>query len=99
MAFTTAACSLHIDLKLPRTPITPLHEPEKAEGFLVWGGASSVGSAIIQLARNSGFKVFETASKKHEAYLKSLGAYEVFDYHVCSSHCMYAIVIFLLEYI
>jgi NADPH:quinone reductase-like Zn-dependent oxidoreductase len=81
MAFATAACMLYIDLKIPRPPATPLGSSEKGEGFLVWGGASAVGSATIQLARNSGFKVFVTASKKHEGYLKSLGAYEVIDYH------------------
>lgn len=81
MAFATAACCLYLDLKLQRPPIAPIKETHKDEGLLIWGGASSVGSAAIQLAKNSGFKVFVAASKKHEGLLKDLGAYQVFDYH------------------
>jgi len=79
MAFATAACCLYVNLEISRPQINP--ESSKDEGFLVWGGASAVGIAVIQLAKNSGFKVFVAASQKHMAYLKSLGAYEVFDYH------------------
>lgn len=82
MAFQTAAGALYLDLKVPSPPVKPTQTiPGKAEGLLIWGGGSSVGSAAIHLAKNSGFKAFVTASKKHEAYLKSLGAHAVFDYH------------------
>jgi NADPH:quinone reductase-like Zn-dependent oxidoreductase len=51
------------------------------QGFLVWGGSSSLGSAMIQLAKSMGFIVYTTASEKHDAYLKELGASKTFDYH------------------
>ncbi|KAH7475974.1 hypothetical protein FOMA001_g11746 [Fusarium oxysporum f. sp. matthiolae] len=55
--------------------------PPPTEGLLVWGGASSVGSAAIQLAKAMGLKwIFTTASPaNHEALLK-LGATHCFDY-------------------
>ncbi|KAM3077218.1 hypothetical protein ACMFMG_003317 [Clarireedia jacksonii] len=78
MAFATAGVALFIDLQLPR-PIGQVEKSDKA--ILIWGGASSVGSATIQLANQLGYKVFTTASPKHHQYLKSLGAFAVFDYH------------------
>ena len=50
------------------------------KGMLVWGGASSIGSAGVQIAKSMGFSVYVTASEKHHEYLKSLGASKVFDY-------------------
>lgn len=50
------------------------------QGLLVWGGASSVGSGAIQLAKSMGFVVYTTASEKHHAYLKTIGASRAFDY-------------------
>ena len=50
------------------------------QGMLVWGGASSVGSAAVQVAKLMGFHVYVTASEKHHEYLKGLGASKVFDY-------------------
>ena len=50
------------------------------KGMLVWGGASSIGSAAVQVAKIMGFSVYVTASEKHHEYLKSLGASKVFDY-------------------
>jgi NADPH:quinone reductase-like Zn-dependent oxidoreductase len=50
------------------------------KGLLVWGGASSVGSVVIQGAKLLGFTVYTTASEKHHEYLKSLGASRTFDY-------------------
>jgi len=58
------------------------------KGMLVWGGASSVGSAALQVAKSMGFIVYTTASEKHHEYLKGLGASKVFDYkgeHVVES--------------
>lgn len=54
--------------------------PADKQGIIVWGGASSVGSAVIQTARIIGFTVYTAASEKHSTYLKSLGATHVFDY-------------------
>lgn len=56
------------------------YKPADKQGFLVWGGASGVGSAALQVAKILGFTVYVTASEKHSAYLKSLGATHVFDY-------------------
>lgn len=56
------------------------YRPEDKKGMLVWGGASSVGSAAVQVARLMGFRVYVTASEKHHEYLKGLGASRVFDY-------------------
>ena len=50
------------------------------KGMLVWGGASSIGSAAVQIAKLMGFIVYVTASEKHHEYLKSLGAARTFDY-------------------
>ena len=47
---------------------------------MVWGAASSVGTAVVQIARIMGFHVYATASEKHREYLESLGASRVFDY-------------------
>ncbi|KAL0945012.1 uncharacterized protein CTRU02_202899 [Colletotrichum truncatum] len=57
------------------------------EGFrsgplLVWGGATSVGIAMIQLARASGaHPILVTASPKRHELLKKLGATYCFDYN------------------
>ncbi|KAK7622877.1 chaperonin 10-like protein [Phyllosticta citricarpa] len=48
-------------------------------GMLVWGGASSIGSAAVQSAKAMGYSVHATASAKHHGYLESLGATRVFD--------------------
>lgn len=50
------------------------------KGMLVWGGASSIGSAAVQIAKLMGFIVYVTASEKHHEYLKGLGAARTFDY-------------------
>ncbi|CZR66811.1 related to NADPH:quinone reductase and related Zn-dependent oxidoreductases [Phialocephala subalpina] len=78
MAMATSAMALFTNLRipLPKSSIAPQNS-----GFLIWGASSSVGTAAVQLARNLGFKVFATASQTHHQYLKSLGAFEVFDYH------------------
>lgn len=77
MAFATSAIALYVNLDIPR-PVGSVQA--QGSGILIWGAASSVGTAAIQLARLSGFKVFATASSAHHQYLKSLGAFEVFDY-------------------
>ncbi|KIW69992.1 hypothetical protein PV04_02304 [Phialophora macrospora] len=54
---------------------------KKSEVLLLWGGSSSVGSSVIQLAVASGYDVVTTASPANYAYAKSLGASLVLDYH------------------
>jgi NADPH:quinone reductase-like Zn-dependent oxidoreductase len=56
------------------------YTPADKQGILIWGGASSIGSAALQIARDMGFTVYATASAKHHAHLKSLGASKLFDY-------------------
>lgn len=48
--------------------------------LVVWGGASSLGSVTIQLARILGFTVFATASPRHHERLQKIGAEVVVDY-------------------
>ncbi|CCO33892.1 Protein TOXD OS=Cochliobolus carbonum GN=TOXD PE=3 SV=1 [Rhizoctonia solani AG-1 IB] len=53
------------------------------KGVLILGGSSSVGQFAIQLARIAGFSpIATTASAKHEDFLKSLGATNIFDRNV-----------------
>ncbi|KAK4449797.1 chaperonin 10-like protein [Podospora aff. communis PSN243] len=53
----------------------------KAPTLLVWGGASGVGSMVVQLARVAGVEnIVVTASKKHHDRLRRLGASVVVDY-------------------
>ena len=57
------------------------HEQKQDEVLLLWGGSSSVGSSVIQLAVASGYKVVTTASPANYSYCKDLGASLVLDYH------------------
>ncbi|KAL5316884.1 hypothetical protein ACEPPN_015936 [Leptodophora sp. 'Broadleaf-Isolate-01'] len=77
MAVATSGMAIFVDLGIPR-PNMPISVP--SSGLLVWGAASSVGTTTVQIAKNLGFKIFATASSVHHQYLKSLGAFEVFDY-------------------
>ncbi|THV03079.1 dehydrogenase [Dendrothele bispora CBS 962.96] len=74
----TACQALWQSQRLP----TP-NEPAK-ESFpvciLVWGGSSSVGQYVVQLAKLSGLQVIATASLKNQDLVKPLGADAVFDY-------------------
>ena len=76
MAVVTAWSGFY-SIGLPRDTA---YEAKDKKGLLVWGGASSVGSAAVQVAKSMGFKVYVTASEKHHEYLRGLGASEVFDY-------------------
>ncbi|VUC30004.1 unnamed protein product [Clonostachys rosea] len=76
VAMTTAAIALFADLELP---MREKHANEKG-AILVWSGASSVGVGAIQIAHALGWTVYTTASPKHHAWLKELGATDVWDY-------------------
>ncbi|KAI0405755.1 GroES-like protein [Xylaria palmicola] len=79
----TAFNTISADLKLPTPWPRPAdYQPPRAdERILIWGGASSVGMLTIQVLRYYGYKnIVATASPKHHAYIKSLGASEVYDY-------------------
>lgn len=75
MAVQTAWAGIHATLGVPREG-----PAERNQALLVWGAASSVGTAAVQVARVMGFAVYATASPKHHGYLKGLGATRVFDY-------------------
>ena len=61
-------------------PRDMLFSARDGQGMLVWGGASSIGSAAVQVARMMGFRVYVTANERHHEYLEKLGAAKVFDY-------------------
>ena len=75
MAVATSGVAIFSSLGVPREG-----GGQKGGGFLVWGGASSVGSAAVQIAAALGFNVFTVCSPQQHAYLKTLGAKFVFDY-------------------
>jgi NADPH:quinone reductase-like Zn-dependent oxidoreductase len=74
---STIALFDNLGLQLPKVKA----ETAQDKSLLIWGGASSVGSILIQFATLLGFTVYTTASPAHHEYLKGLGATEVFDYH------------------
>lgn len=80
-SWITAGATLfhHIKLKFEWEP----KQPQIGRPVLVWGGATGLGQAVIQLLKKvHGFtKIVVVASKKHEQLLKSYGADEIFDYH------------------
>lgn len=76
MAVATAWGGWHV-IGVPRNAA---YTAADKKGMLVWGGASSIGSAAVQIAKLLGFHVYVTASEKHHEYMKSLGASKVFDY-------------------
>ncbi|KAF1983707.1 GroES-like protein [Aulographum hederae CBS 113979] len=50
--------------------------------ILIWGGASAVGTATIQVAKAAGFApIFTTASPKNHESLLKIGALSAFDYN------------------
>ncbi|KAG8665547.1 hypothetical protein FPOAC2_10621 [Fusarium poae] len=68
---------LALDLPAPDTKVS-------GKTILVWGGSTSVGCNVIQLAKAAGFDVITTASPRNFDYLKKLGASQVFDYNSSS---------------
>ncbi|KAI1127500.1 GroES-like protein [Nemania abortiva] len=79
----TAFNTIATDLKLPTPwPKPAAYRPPGAdEHILVWGAASSVGQYTIQVLKYYGYKqIIATASPKHHALIKELGASDVYDY-------------------
>jgi NADPH:quinone reductase-like Zn-dependent oxidoreductase len=54
---------------------------EKGQTILIHAGAGAVGAYAVQLASHAGGTVIATASGDDEAYLKSIGASRVINYH------------------
>jgi NADPH:quinone reductase-like Zn-dependent oxidoreductase len=79
LGVSTASCALfqpdQLGLRHPAAGAAPT-----GETLLVWGGSTSVGSNAVQLAVAAGYEVITTASPGNFAYVKSLGATQVFDY-------------------
>jgi NADPH:quinone reductase-like Zn-dependent oxidoreductase len=80
LGLVTAASALFekatLGLELPTEPA----RRSLGKTAIVWGGSTSVGCNAIQLAVAAGYDVISTASPKNHAYLKTLGASQVFDY-------------------
>ena len=81
LAICTSAMGLYpakrLGLPLPQAGKKP---KKLGKVILIWGGASSTGSAAIQLAVASGVTVVTTASKKNWDFVKGLGASAICDY-------------------
>ncbi|EGU75632.1 hypothetical protein FOPG_14812 [Fusarium oxysporum f. sp. conglutinans race 2 54008] len=76
----SAADALMNHFEIPFPAISVLGPPPNG-ALLVWGGASSVGSAAIQLAKAMGVKwIFTTASPANHEALLELGATKCFNY-------------------
>jgi NADPH:quinone reductase-like Zn-dependent oxidoreductase len=58
--------------------VADVHAGQKV---LIHGGAGGVGSAAVQIAKAKGAYVIATASPRHTALVRSLGADEVLDYN------------------
>jgi NADPH:quinone reductase-like Zn-dependent oxidoreductase len=54
---------------------------KRGETVLIQGGAGGVAGFAIQLAKHIGATVITTASAAHHAYVRTLGADHVIDYH------------------
>ena len=54
---------------------------EKGQTILIHAGAGAVGAYAVQLASHAGATVIATAGGDDEAYLKSIGASRVINYH------------------
>ncbi|CCF43410.1 TOXD [Colletotrichum higginsianum] len=74
----TACMSLFRSLKLPGTFEEPAATPADV---LIWGGATSVGTTMIQMVKLLGHRAITTCSPKNFELVKSYGADAVFDYH------------------
>ncbi|KAI0480716.1 GroES-like protein [Xylariaceae sp. FL0804] len=84
----TAFHTISADLRLPTPRPLPLPPPPpRAAGgaprVLIWGAASSVGQQLLQVLRlyhGHRLRLTATASPRHHAYLRDLGAERCLDY-------------------
>lgn len=80
LAVSTATVGLYTPLQLHLPLPTVPARPSSGDTIIIWGGASSVGSVAIQLARASGLAVATTCSPRNSAFVQELGASLIFDY-------------------
>ncbi|KAL8737628.1 MAG: hypothetical protein Q9181_001501 [Wetmoreana brouardii] len=78
MSVATSGVAIFLDLGVPR-PTTG--SQNQAEGFVVWGASSSVGSAAVQIAHSLGYTVYAVCSPRHHDNVREYGASHVFDYN------------------
>ena len=77
--FHSITKDLSLPLPWPRPQVPSL--PHANSPILVWGGSSSCGQYALQVLTHWGYRnLLTTASPTHHAYLRSLGAAQVFDY-------------------
>ncbi|KAJ7463390.1 chaperonin 10-like protein [Mycena galericulata] len=82
--FITSFYTLFDQLSLPvPTSFPPTAQPPNhAVPILVYGAGSTAGQYAIQLLHAAGYtNVVATASTKHHAFLRTLGAKSIFDYN------------------
>jgi NADPH:quinone reductase-like Zn-dependent oxidoreductase len=81
--FHAVTKDLGLPLAWPRPDsVSVASNPHGNTPILIWGGASSCGQYALQILSHWGYtNLLTTASKKHHAYLHSLGARRTFDYH------------------
>ncbi|KAH8895441.1 zinc-binding oxidoreductase-like protein CipB [Thozetella sp. PMI_491] len=77
LSISTASSALFINQGLSLPSLNP---KPTGKTVVLWGGSSSCGSSMIQLAVAAGYKVATTASSANAEYVKNLGATFVFDY-------------------
>lgn len=81
LCLSTAACGLFMkDFLALQYPTSSKTRTPTGQTLLVWGGSTGVGSNAIQLAVAAGYDVITTCSPRNFAYVRQLGACEVFDY-------------------
>lgn len=78
ISISTAATALFVEIKLPLPSLDP---KPMGKRILIWGGSSSVGCSLVQLALAAGLEVVITASAMNHDLMRALGASHVFDYH------------------
>ncbi|KAK2603831.1 hypothetical protein QQS21_003955 [Conoideocrella luteorostrata] len=78
--FHTATADLGLDLPWP---VPEGYAPREADkNILIWGASSSVGVYAVQVFRHWGYKnILAVSSARHHAWLREMGATEVFDYN------------------
>lgn len=82
IAALTSIDALFNQMKVAFPPADVSGDDPTGIPILIWGGASALGQAAIQLAAAAGFSpIITTASPRNHDLLKSLGATYCFDYN------------------
>ncbi|KAI0690488.1 chaperonin 10-like protein [Cytidiella melzeri] len=81
--YTTAMFTLFgaPSLALPLPSSFPAPSPPPSQPILVYGAGASSGQYTLQILKLAGYtQIYATASPRHHAYLRELGATHCFDY-------------------